>query len=150
VNPKRLIQIGFLIWAVAWFLPVHESGSALPDTLPGWEAVRLALSPIWPVEGIETGSWVNALLSVLSAFTNLVVLVAMLRPSQSGARRARRMAVALTGAVLINAHWFLLSGERFDLRVGYYLWWLSFVLLALGFRRLARGALTPVAPALAS
>ena len=47
MNPKRLIQIGFLIWAVAWFLPVVEDGASFPDMLPGWEALRVALSPVW-------------------------------------------------------------------------------------------------------
>src|SRR5262249_34105911 len=50
----------------------------------------------------------------------------------SGAHRMLRRAFAwiATFAFIVNAHWCVLSGQE-NLRIGYFLWWLSFLLVAL-------------------
>lgn len=55
-----------------------------------------------------------------------------------GSRRIRRVgAWTSLGAFVVNAHWIRFS-ERIGLRVGYFLWWISFLLLAIGLLRLSR------------
>jgi hypothetical protein len=51
-------------------------------------------------------------------------------------RRLRRVSAWIAAcAFIINAHWILWIDRpgRFDLRAGYFLWWASFLLLAIGF-----------------
>ena len=40
----------------------------------------------------------------------------------------------IRGSFVVNAHWYVLYGgsARQDLRIGFFLWWLSFLLVALG------------------
>ena len=46
--------------------------------------------------------------------------------------------VAAAGFI-VNAHWYVLSvSERSDLAIGYFLWWCSFALLAVGLFDLSR------------
>ena len=59
-----VIILGWLIYAVAWFLPVIEGGVTLPKGLPGWEALQAVLGP-------EVGPWYVKFLSILSGVTNL-------------------------------------------------------------------------------
>jgi hypothetical protein len=118
-----------LIFLVAWFLPVVDGGTSLRNGgLPGWEALWFALSPIWDR---GTGmTWWQQVLSVLSGLTNgwLVLSVTMLLRRRVGARRL--LVAGLGVAALINAMWLVLFGGFGDLRIGYYLWTISFALLA--------------------
>ena len=46
----------------------------------------------------------------------------------------------IPGSFVVNAHWYVLYGgsARQDLRIGFFLWWLSFLLVALGLFDLSR------------
>jgi hypothetical protein len=39
-RPHLLISAGWLLHAVAWFLPVIKGGVTFPHGLPGWDAFR--------------------------------------------------------------------------------------------------------------
>jgi hypothetical protein len=114
--------------AFGWILPVVND-------YRGAQAFRVALSPLWPYENFHIPSGHLVALSVLSAATNLVfaaVVIAVLT-GRVATRSVRRTAVWIVGAAaLLNLHWPLSMGERAaDLRFGYHVWILSFVLLLL-------------------
>ncbi|MGH7653169.1 MAG: hypothetical protein ACREN6_00770 [Gemmatimonadaceae bacterium] len=114
------------LFAVAWFVPVIDGGTSLAKGgLPGWEALKAALSPLW--DPAARDSW-TAILAVPSGVSNLWFVAAV--AARTGRLRlsspvVRRGAIV---AALINAQW--LSSFR-ELRAGYYLWLVSFVLLAI-------------------
>ena len=127
-----LISVAFLVHAVAWFLPVARDGVTFPEGLPGWQAFFFALlwskGPPW---------WLGALSAMSALSTALFVLgagwvVAM------GSHIVRRVSAWIAAcAFAVNAHWIVFSG-KLGLRIGYYLWWGSFLLLAIGLLRLSR------------
>ncbi len=133
MNSKRLLWIGLAMYAVAWFVPVVDNGTTLTKGgIPGWEALRFALSPIWPLSGIRSGAGFGAILSTLSGLTNLAVLwvvVSLARPASRP--HARTLGWALLIATAVNASW-ISPGEIADLRIGYYLWLGSFLVMAIG------------------
>jgi hypothetical protein len=117
---------GLLLFAIAWVLPVHEYGKTLPQTLPGWEAFLVALSPNW---GTEPAQWYAAMLSVASALTNLLVVILVFAWCRHIAPLIQLVGWACLISLGLNAQWFL--NDWSGLRTGYYLWWLSFGVLGL-------------------
>lgn len=108
---------------LGWWLPVVRD-------YRGWQAFRVALTPLWPYENfrIEPG-WL-LVLSVASGLTNVlfVGLLALLVARE----RDRLVAGAALGAVLLDLHWPISMGaQRAELASGYFVWIASFVLLAL-------------------
>jgi len=101
------------------------------DDYRGWQAFRVALSPLWPFEQFKIEPGVLLVLSVASGLTNLlfVLLAAWLVAGQG---RARLVLWAAAGATLLNLHWPISMGENADdLLLGYYVWVVGFALLAL-------------------
>jgi hypothetical protein len=138
-RPRVLIASAWLFHAAAWFVPVVKGGVTLPMGVPGWEAFRVAFSVVWPVAGTNFDAWYDAVLATVSAVTTLLFIfgspLIVLRGSRS---LWRESAWAAATAFVINAHWYVLFGsDRSDLRIGYFLWWLSFGLLAMGMFDLA-------------
>lgn len=113
---------------LGWALPVVRD-------YRGVHAFRVALSPIWPYERFQIPAGHLVILSVASAATNLlfvaIAIAAWLGLVASPARQ--RLTVWVVGAAaLLNLHWPLSMGQSApDLRAGYYVWVLSFVLLLL-------------------
>jgi len=126
----RLITALWLLYVLAWFLPVIKEGVTLPDGLPGWQAFRVALSPWWAYEGFDYEPGITRLICPLTALTNLVMLASVLvvRWPARGVRRV--LAGLLSVSFLIDAYWLSTGDMRADLRIGFYLWWLSFAALA--------------------
>jgi hypothetical protein len=113
---------------LGWLLPVV-------DDYRGVHAFRVALSPLWPYEDFHIPAGKLVYLSVGSALTN-AVFVAVAIAAFAGALDARsrqRIAVWVVGAcALLNLHWPLSMGSSAtDLRLGYFVWVTSFVLLLL-------------------
>jgi len=83
--------------------------------------------------------WVSAftwytVLTIASAATTILFIVGSPLAVWWGSRSVRRSCawVAIT-AFVVNAHWYVLAGsDRKALSVGYFLWWFSFSLLAVG------------------
>src|SRR5262245_54685247 len=106
-RPNRLVTLAWLAHAVAWVVPVHKDGVRLPEGLPGCQAFRIALSPLWPYyEG--SGSWdpwYGALLSVISGLTSIVMIASV--PIALGGTSRQRAVLAWLAmlAVLVNAGW---------------------------------------------
>lgn len=122
---KLTLALGLLLSAIAWFLPVHEYGKTLPETLPGWEAFVVALSPSWDTG--DPAKCYAAALSVASALTNLLVLTLVFAWLRRGECLIQLIGWACIISLGLNAQWFL--NHRSELRMGYYLWWLSFGVL---------------------
>src|SRR5262249_15050412 len=114
----------------AWTLPVVKGGVTLPNGIPGWQAFRVAASPVWPYEGTRVDSWYAAILSAASAATNLIMVELAYAALRGRTNWLRFGAVAAVVSFLINAQW-ILPSDRNDLRVGYYLWWASFLILSI-------------------
>jgi hypothetical protein len=135
----RIVLAGLILYGTAWFVQVIKDGATLADgILPGWQALRVALSPIWPYEGIGIDGWLRRILSVASGFTNAIVLC-MPVWLQLARRHRKAFAVGpLCVAAGVDAHW--MFPEPQDLRLGYYMWLGSFIVLAVG---VARSADTP-------
>ena len=137
---QLLVYAAWLVFVAAWFLPVIAEGVTLPDGLPGWQATRVALCGVWPCPDVSIGEWYKTVLFTASALATLLFL-----PGSVWAVWGRRRWVCLafawfaTLAFVVNVHWYVFEGSnRGDLRIGYYLWWVSFLLMALGFFDLSR------------
>lgn len=118
------LAVGLLLFAVAWFLPVHQHGKTLPQTLPGWEAFRVALFPDW--EG-NLAKRCAAALCVASALTNVLPVLLLLAWLRRNEPLIRLTGWACFVCLGLNAQWFL--NDQSGLRIGYYFWWLSFGVL---------------------
>jgi hypothetical protein len=138
---RLLILAAWLFFLASWFLPVIEGGVIFPHDLPGWEAFRIAACPVWPYEGTTIDGWYNAVLSTISALTTVGFIAGSPWIVFYGSRALRRVSawVAIC-AFVVNAQWYVyfLGSERKDLRIGYFLWWSSFLLMSLGLFVLSR------------
>ncbi len=124
MHRRVTISIGLLMFTLAWFLPVHENGTVFPQGLPGWQAVTVALSPQWQKGYLDGALW------VASALTNLLALAALLACPWRNERLLQLIGCACLFALCLNGLWY--RDLKPDLRIGYYLWWLSFGIVSLG------------------
>ena len=102
--------------------------------MPGWAAFLYASCAVRWCAGVSFDTWYDAALSAISVVTTLLFIFGspwvILRGSQS-LRRAFAWVAAT--AFVINAHWYIsFWSTKSDLGIGYYLWWLSFAVLATG------------------
>jgi hypothetical protein len=135
-----LIWAAWVTQAIAWFLPVAAEGTIFPHGLPGWQAFRVALCPVWRCPDVQFAHWYNAAFAVTSAATTVLFIGGSVWVVFWGSRTVRLASAWIAAAAfVINAHWYIFFGpDRKDLRSGYFLWWFSFLLLALGLFALAR------------
>ncbi len=137
-TPHLLIAVAYLVHAAAWFLPFESLGVTFPYGLPGWQAFRVAASAVWPYDLIlGFDQWYRAVLATISAATMVLFVLGTWWVVVTRSRRICRVSAWIaTFAFVINAHWLLpFHSERLDLRIGYFLWWGSFLLLAIGLFR---------------
>lgn len=140
-RPYLLICAAWLFHAFAWFLPVVRDGVTFPHGLPGWQAFRAAASDVWPYEIFHAEPWsYYAILSTISAVTVPLFILGSVWVVFRGTRVLHRASAwVATFAFLVNAHWFVLyPSDRRNFRIGYFLWWFSFLLVALGLFALSR------------
>jgi hypothetical protein len=126
VSLTRSVLLAAIVANVlGWVLPVVRD-------YRGWQAFRVALSPLWPYEQFRLEPGLLLVLSVASALTNalFVVLAALL--FANAARYAKPVLGAAAGATLLDLHWPIsMGGQRGELESAYFIWVCSFVLLAL-------------------
>jgi hypothetical protein len=139
-RPYLLISGAWFVHAIAWFLPIIKDGAQFPHGLPGWQAFLVAACALWPYENFKFDQWYNAVLSTISAATTLLFIFGSAGVVWHGSLRLRRVSAWIaTSAFIINAHWYVLFGsDRKDLGIGYFPWWLSFLLFAFGLFDLSR------------
>ncbi|MES1264826.1 MAG: hypothetical protein ABUU24_04135 [Variovorax sp.] len=129
MNSRTLNTLAWLAAAAflaSWFLPVL-------DDVPGWMAFRYALAPMIPYRNAGTLSWEDNVPQVLSALTNVMFLVLFgLRLAKQMFRPGMFVRVSLA-CVLLNLYWFVMawrdSQGLSDLKYGYYVWLMAFVLM---------------------
>jgi hypothetical protein len=118
-----LVALAANVWG--WFGPVVQDNR-------GWQAFRVALSPLWPYEQFRIEPGPLLVLSVASALTNLLFVVLAVLLALKPERRAKLVLWLAAGATLLNLHWPISMGqERAQLESGYFVWVCSFALLAL-------------------
>lgn len=125
---RSAIGASWLVYFVAWFVQVIKDGTTLSEGgLPGWEAFHTALF----LEGFEGGPGAKVIV-VLSALTNFVMVGSPIVLCGRFEKLERIWGWLLLLSAAIDAQWFLwiMSGDRMDLRAGYYMWSGSFFALA--------------------
>jgi len=141
MRPYLLISSAFLLQAAAWFLPVVTSvGGGQVNPIVGWQSFLIALSAAW---GESFGAWYDNVLAILSVVTTLFFLGSSWVVFRGTRSRRHACAWIATAFFLFNAHWYVRldpNGWISGLGIGYFLWWCSFALLAVGLFDLARGS----------
>jgi hypothetical protein len=140
-RPHLLISVAWLLHVAAWFLPVVKGvGGGQIDPIPGLAAFVGAAGTVWDGGFSE---WYSAVLATASVATTLFFIVGSPWVALRGSPSLRRASAwAAATAFVVNAHWYVLlrpDGWVSDLGIGYFLWWWSFVLLAIGLFDLAGG-----------
>jgi hypothetical protein len=141
-RPHLLISVAWLLNGVAWFLPVVRGvgGGEIGPPITGVGAFGMAASAIWPGQFVGTGY--EAVLASLSVLTTLFFIVGSPWAVLRGTRSLRRVSAWVAAAAfLFNAHWYIRlrpDGWISDLGIGYFLWWMSFAVLAVGLFDLDR------------
>jgi hypothetical protein len=134
----RFVLTGAASYVLAWFVPVLDGGQTLTTRiLPGWEAFRLALSPIWPYDGLDLSAWHVRLawywsvFFVVNALTNIVLVAALLQSIFKPSQRGRVLSTVLFACGVFNTG-LLVFSDRGSLRIGYFMWTLAYFLIAVG------------------
>jgi hypothetical protein len=124
-----VIGIGWFLYTASWLFPVDKYGTTLGEgRLPGWEAFLTALFPLASSASLAIKVWM-----VSSALTNFIMLssLGILGTRPDGFKRVQPWLLVLAG--ILNTGWLILFGsERAYLRAGYYLWCVSFFVIAVG------------------
>lgn len=125
-RPLMLPAVAVVAHALSWFLPVI-------DDYRGWQAFRVALTPIVPYETFASGRiWYEGVLGAGSALTNVLFVAALVALAAARPTWLRASTWGLMGAAVLNLYWLAMMGDdRGELRIGYYLWVASFPVLAL-------------------
>ena len=138
-RPQLLILAAWLLNCAAWFLPVVTSvGGAKFGPIEGVGAFVIAARTAWPDSARYD---FDGVLAALSAFTTVFFIVVSPWAVWRGTRFLRFVSAWVAAAAfLFNAHWYLRltpNGLISGLGIGYFLWWLSIAVLALGLLDLA-------------
>jgi hypothetical protein len=128
-----LILVAWIVQVVSWFLPAFIAQD-IGAPVAGWQAFRLSACAIWPCEEVQFQTLHHAVLATLSVITTLFFVLCSPWVVLRGSRLLRRWSAWVVAAAFIfNTHWIITFGpQRSQLAIGYFLWWLSFLLLAIG------------------
>ena len=144
---KRTLAFATLAYVAAWFLPslVLRDGE-VSGVVRGWTATWAALYPLLHLEFLTHNKLREALEAATGA-SNILFLTALVVALRWPHRLTRWFEWAVFGAALLDAQWLIWAGDdRRDLRAGYYLWVVSFVLLAIALRLVRKQQLRPPDP----
>jgi hypothetical protein len=141
VPAKRISLLVLMAWVLhlaAWFLPVVKAQD-FRAAIMGWNAFRLAACGVWPCEGVKFQGMIYSVLATISVLTTLFFILCSPWVVLWGSRTVQKTATWFAAAAFVfNAHWIVIFGpQKSLLTIGYILWWLSFLLLAIGLFRLA-------------
>ena len=142
---KRTLAAATLAYVAAWFLPslVIRGDGEVSGVVRGWTATWGALYPLLHPATVAHNKLQEAL-EAATAASNILFLTALVVALRWPHRLTRSFEWALFAAALLDAQWLIWAGEqRSDLRAGYYLWVVSFVLLAIALRLVRRQQLRP-------
>ncbi len=137
---RRLIRIGWVMFALSFILPAHRYGMTLFNldigggVLPGFQAFVFAVAG-------EAGAF-----GVASALTNIVMALTMWRVADHGRSSITALAAIMTAATLVNGWWIHGVDRLADLRMGYYVWLAAFGFVTTGLVLRARTLASRVTP----
>jgi hypothetical protein len=133
-RPLLLISLAWLMHLMAWFVPVVKDGATFPQGLPGWEAFRVAACSFWPCNSAPVFNWYFGALAAISALGTILFIVGSPYVVWRGTPSLQRVSAwAAALCFVVNIHSYVAFGNsRSDLRMGYFLWWFSFAVLAVG------------------
>jgi hypothetical protein len=132
-KPNLFILAAWALHVASWFLPVLKAQD-YHGVVVGWRAFRLAACAVWPCEDVQFQTSYHAVLATLSVLTTLLFLLCSPLVVLRGSLVLQKItAWAAAAAFAINTHWIIIFGEkRSELTIGFFLWWSSFLLLAVG------------------
>ena len=113
-----------------------KDGWTLDRGLPGWQAVTTVLGPLWEPRRFGENPWFS-LLGVVSGLTNVFMVIALVRQHLVRTPESKPWLWGAWAAAAINASWIGFDWQDQDFRIGYHLWLISFVFLAVS--HMARG-----------
>lgn len=129
---RRLVRTGWAMYVLAFFLPVAAYGITLGQVdfhnglLPGIEALLLALKGA------------GGPLGVLSALTNVAMILTFRRISDAGRNRVWLLSALMLAATVLNLWWLFEVDRVSDLQAGYFAWMASFAVVGTGLAMRAR------------
>ena len=125
IGAARVTLIAAVIANVlGWVLPAFSDER-------GWAAFVFALSPLWDHRSFDTQPFGLLAFIVASALTNVLFAVLAAALVLGASRRAKAVLWAAAAATLLNLYWqILLEDDRGRLQSGYFVWDVSFALLA--------------------
>lgn len=131
-RPHILILTAWLLQLTAWFLP---AANIFGFRFTGWEAFWATLSSTWPGKESASVAWYDPLLAGITTFTTLFFVLGSPWVVLRGSHSQQRFSAWFASVCFVfNAHWWIFGDFSWrELRIGYFLWWFSFGLLALGF-----------------
>ena len=130
MRPRTILWLGAILHIVSWMLPVLASWMRSSDRFLGWDAF---LSAIWPFDGAGE-TWYQGLHYVASALSNFLLIGALMLALVARRKPPHLLRWLVASSALLNTHWilFTFSDERGALQIGYYLWLVSFFVVATG------------------
>jgi len=140
-RPHLVILAAWFLNVAAWFLPAVTGvgGGRIDPPITGLGAFVMAASAVAGSQFL--GTRYEALLAILSVLTELCFVIGSPLALSRGTRPIQRWSAwAACAAFFFNAHWFVrLKPDRWvsSLGIGYFLWWSSFAVLAIGLFDLA-------------
>ncbi|MBI2794858.1 MAG: hypothetical protein HYX66_09455 [Ignavibacteria bacterium] len=119
------------VYITSWFVPVARYGDTLSSgTVPGWQALRVSLSPLWSQDFPVPSAWYKSALMVFSGLSNLLIVIVMGLLLFDFKFKSKWLKSAVIVSAVVNLHWVLMSGTSVDALIGYYLWELTFIAVA--------------------
>lgn len=136
-RPELLIVGAWVVHATAWFLPAVTGiwGATITPRMVGWQAFFMASSALFSHDGVFFETWYGPPLYTISVFSTVLFVVGSPWLLLRIAHRFRRASAWLAlVAFFANAHWYVGRGDSAvsHLGIGYFLWWFSFGLMAIG------------------
>jgi hypothetical protein len=141
-----LIAVAWSVHAISWFLPATKSFlDGFVPPLRGWESFLVASCAFRPCDESTFDTPYKAVLSGISVIVTLLFIFASpLAVRYKSHSLQRALAWTMTVAFVLNIHWYFLYPSGWPgLAVGYFLWWLSFGLLAAGLFDLSQRNQSP-------
>jgi len=131
MKAHRALLFTGLVYLLAWFLPSARVDVWLDTVVAhGWDATLVALTPRDAPVALQILMFTSGLTNVLFIAAGVLAWV---RPH----RVSRGLEWGVWVAALVNTHWFVIPAvDRSELRAGYYLWVVSFLLLGATLHRM--------------
>lgn len=128
------LVVAIAAFLLSWVVPAAKVPLVNPslglgnEMYFGWQAFWVTLSLFWQPVGLDNSKdAVEFVLSTSTALTNFLFIIAAIAIAMPHSFWTRGVSWVLLLAAALDSYWYFTLG---DLRIGYYLWVASFLLLA--------------------